>query len=399
MCVSLGWLFFVLPQAEGREYWDHVSRWEGLRDSLENKGISFETIYTAEYWANTQGGMKCDRTFLSNLDLTMAVDTQKADLWENGTFFVYALHNSGTEKLTGEIIGDLQTVSNIEAPRTMRLYELWYEHRFFDEKLSVLAGLHDFNSDFDVTEYGSLFINSSFGITPEIASNARPSIFPLAAPGVRVKWDSDNPWDFMLGVYDGDPGDPEISEHLPRSILASDQGAFIVGETAYHIETEPDSLKMGLWYNSGKFNDVIMAGPNGDPEQKFNNYGGYVVIDKTIFPETEEQGLGAFFQFGGAPRHLNEVDFYYGAGLNYTGLIPGRDHDQAGFAVAYALISRDLVDAGGRHDAEITFEWTYKARICDYFIIQPDIQYIRNPGADVSLEDAVAAGIRVELAL
>jgi len=102
-----------------------------LRRQLEKKGISFEAVYTAEYFANTQGGIKRDDTYLTNLDITLEIDTKKLGLWENGQFFLYSLHNSGGEKLTGEIVGDLQTVSNIEAPRTSRIYELWYQHSFF----------------------------------------------------------------------------------------------------------------------------------------------------------------------------------------------------------------------------------------------------------------------------
>jgi porin len=376
-----------------------TSRWEGLN------GWTFEAVYTGDYFANVRGGLRRDRTYMDNLDLTMTLDTGSAGLWEGGTFFVYALSNGGAERLSGSIVGDLQTVSNIEAPRTTRLYELWYEHVFLEDRLSVLAGLHDYNSEFAVTEYGGLYLNSSFGINPEIAGGARPSIFPLTSPGLRVRIAPDEQWTFLLGVYDGDPGDPEISEHLPGSTFSSDQGAFIAAEAAHHFHYErnarryPVTSKIGLWVNTGKFEDLIDTDEDGDPLQRRGNYGGYVIVDTLLYREIDEQGLGAFVQIGAAPGHLNEVDFYAGGGFNYQGLLPGRDRDELGVAVAYASISNELTGPGGRDNAETVLEITYRLVLTDHIAIQPDVQFVFNPGADPAIEDAVVAGLRVEISL
>ncbi|MCR4336611.1 MAG: hypothetical protein NUV91_02235, partial [Candidatus Omnitrophica bacterium] len=85
------------------------------------QGISLETVYTGEFWRNQAGGIKEDETYIGNLDVALTLDTQELSLWNGGTFFFYFLDNHGGEKLTSSIVGDLQTVSNIEAPRTARL--------------------------------------------------------------------------------------------------------------------------------------------------------------------------------------------------------------------------------------------------------------------------------------
>ena len=38
----------------------------------------------------------------------------------------------------------------------------------------------------------------------------------------------------------------------------------------------------------------------------------------------------------------NEVDFYVGGGIHYQGIIPTREDDILGLAVAHASISEDL---------------------------------------------------------
>jgi len=176
---------------------------------------------------------------------------------------------------------------------------------------------------------------------------------------------------------------------------------FIATEVAYHFQEEslPGFIKLGLWNNTGDFDDVVDLNPSGNPIQRNNNIGGYLIIDKQIYEESEEQGLGGFIQFGANDKRVNEVNMYVGGGLNYKGLIPGRDHDEAGVAVAHAIINDDIVDAGGRNDYETTIEATYSVQITDQLRIQPDVQYIINPGAVSGVKDALVAGVRVEVSL
>ena len=118
-----------------------------------------------------------------------------------------------------------------------------------------------------------------------------------------------------------------------------------------------------------------------------------------LYREQDDQGLGAFLQIGGNSTRINEVDFYIGGGFNYLGLIPARDEDEFGIAVGYASTSDDIVDAGGRDDGETTLELTYRIQVNENIAIQPDVQFVFNPGADPSLKDALTVGVRFELRL
>jgi porin len=169
----------------------------------EHFGIKIESSYIGEFWTNARGGYKKEQTHLHNIGVAATVDTKQVGLWNAGKFFVHVLSDQGGMLLTEEIVGDSQTVSNIEAPHSTRLYELWYEQILFDGKVSFLLGIHDLNSEFAASEHSSFFINSSFGISKEISGGARPSIFPLAAPAMRAKYTPDKSWEFMLGIYKG----------------------------------------------------------------------------------------------------------------------------------------------------------------------------------------------------
>ncbi|TDI96625.1 MAG: hypothetical protein E2O76_11425 [Caldithrix sp.] len=87
--------------------------------------------------------------------------------WKGASFFLYGLGNSGGNP--SENVGDAQIVSNIEGPDTWKFYEIWIQQNLFLGKLSVLAGLYNLNSEFDVIETGQLFLNSSHGIGPDFS--------------------------------------------------------------------------------------------------------------------------------------------------------------------------------------------------------------------------------------
>jgi porin len=153
-------------------------------------------------------------------------------------------------------------------------------------------------------------------------------------------------------------------------------------------------IKLGIWNNTGEFTSVVTS------ETEDNNTGGYLIIDKQLTQEEDSrQGLGVFLQFGANDSDVNEIDMYIGGGLNYRGLISGRDDDEAGIAVAHARINDDVVSAGGRDDFETTIEVTYSLQLNDIIRIQPDLQYIMNPGTAEGVENAFVVGVRVEISL
>jgi porin len=298
-----------------------------------------------------------------------------------------------------EITGDLQTASNIEADEAFKLYEAWYEHRFADDRLSLLVGLHDFNGEFDVLEYASLFINSSFGISPDI-SQVGPSIFSTTSLGIRLKVQPTETCYLMAALYDGVPGNPD---HPSRTaiILKEDDGVFAAVEAGLSAGQpggkEYFKIGAGAWQHTAEVE-------NFDGQHNDENHGFYLIAEKTLFAENGDgQGLGGFVQLGWADDHWNQIARYWGVGLNYTGLIPGRDRDSTGLAVASArngekfMEYRKNVELAPVDHTETAIELTYRAELRPWLFIQPDFQYIINPGMDQSLKNAFQIGSRVEI--
>ena len=78
----------------------------------------------------------------------------------------------------------------------------------------------------------------------------------------------------------------------------------------------------------------------------------------------------------------------------YTGVFPGRDSDKFGIAVNSGFTGRDFQESGPYESQETALEMTYSFAINDNVSIQPDLQYVINPGFDPALENSLIVGLR-----
>jgi len=71
----------------------------------------------------------------------------------------------GGDDISGDYVGDLHGVNNIEAPDAWHLYEFWSEVSFGGRaNTSLRLGVLDLNADFDTPVTSGLFVSSPHGI-------------------------------------------------------------------------------------------------------------------------------------------------------------------------------------------------------------------------------------------
>ena len=102
----------------------------------------------------------------------------------------------------------------------------------------------------------------------------------------------------------------------------------------------------------------------------------------------------------GAPEDRNVVSLDAYAGLSYKGTLHGRDNDIFAAGINYTKLSNDLRDDSGRafpSHHETIFEMTYLAVINHWISVQPDFQFIQNPGGTQNAPDAIVAGLRCNI--
>jgi porin len=405
LATALTLLFFNIVSAQESESQEAVAEeeapdtlfgnWGGIKDSLQESGITSEVSMISDLLGLVSGGTNKGTNYVGTYWFSASIDTEAAGLWENGTFLFSAFGLHGDPLY--QRVGDYQYSSNIDGygVDTFSLYEAWYEHSFMDGKLSVLAGIHEYYSDFYYLDYSAVLINSSFAFGPEL-SQIGNSTYPITALAARIRVELAENSYAMFAVYDGIPGNPNNLKGTHIDLKKSD-GLFYaaeIGITSSEENTPTDYYKIALggWYRTTNFSDYAEI-------ERSNNGGGYLIGERKIYNEEDSsQGLGVFAQIGATQGDRNIMGQYYGAGLHYTGLIEGRDQDITSFGVAHVRSSSDYknFDENARA-SETAIELSYRAAIGHGLTLQPDIQYIVNPGANKDVDHALVVGTRIQI--
>jgi porin len=382
--------------------------------------LSATFSYTGEVVAGAAGGVRRGATTLGMAGADLTVRLRRLIGWPGARAFLFLLGTHGGAP--SDLVGDVQGISNMEAPGAVRLEEAWLQQNLLANRLSVLAGRYDLNTEFYRLQSAALFMNSSFGIGPEFGQSgvAGPSIFPNTSVGGRVEFDPSPSGGVRVAVLNGAPvGRPDGASRL----FASGDGALLVGEAV--VVRHPDGtgeprqrrfsigrsgprpyaakLALGGWYYTASFADLTATLPDGEPVLHRGSGGAYVIGDQTIRAARPNHSgpLTAFAQLGLGDGRVNPIAGYLGGGLTLGAPLAERPEDQVGLAVAAALNGsryRDLqATSGVPARDEVAVEATYLAQLAPWLAAQTDIQYVIHPGGLQSGRDALVLGLRLAM--
>ena len=394
----------------------------GTRAALARAGVGMGGAYYAEPFYNW-GGFDEGGEYQGVLVLYVNADMHKLGLWKGLCFHTNGLQIHGNS-ITAANIGSLMPVTSLEATDATRLSELWFEQTIIKDKLTVRIGQLAADEEFILSDGGGFFINGTWG-WPSITAADLPSggpAYPLATPGVRVAINPNDKMGLMVGVYNGDPAPPCASDDPqvcnPHGLdFELDDDPLLMVEGVYRYNREgrlPGAVKVGGWNHFGTFEDqrfdsggalIAVTGEPGKPLD--NDWGLYGIIDQLIWrvPGSEDpQGVGIFARFIGAPEDRNLIDFYFDGGFTFTGMIKNRPNDAFAIGFAYTNISNQVtafdVDFGEpvARNYEALIEICYTFQVNPGWSIQPDFQYIFQPGGNVAgVKDATVVGARTSI--
>lgn len=400
--------------------------WGGKRSALEDSGVVIAGDSIDEVLGNAAGGTRTGAVYDGRLELLATLNLEKLLSWSGATFHANAYQIHGRGLSANDLGGNLMTVSNIEAARATRLFDLWIEQVLFDGMVSIRAGQIAADDEFFISEYAANFINGTFG-WPAIMASDLPSggpAYPLATPGLRLNVAPTNEITLSAAVLNGDPagagtGDPQQRDASGTSFRLND-GALAITEASYAINQDKDAagqpatVKLGAWYHTGSFADErfdttgqSLAAPtsSGMPEKHSGDYGAYVVVDRGLWKDGGlDRNLGVFARLGAAPGDRNLVSFYADTGFNFKGPLASRTDDVFGIGIAFAQIGNraQALDEDIRQfshvatpirDSEATLEVMYRYQATPWWTLQPDLQFIRHPGGNVALPAAPTVAV------
>lgn len=347
--------------------------------------LSLDGEYRVDLWHNLDGGLQQGGTWLDDLGLNLSLDGEALG-WSGFSAYLSGLSNN-SNTFSDRYVGDLQGVSNIDTGAAIRLYEAWLQQGWGSG--SVRAGLYDLNSEFDTIDGGALFLNSSFGIGPDFAQSGAngPSIFPVTGLALRLEQSLSETLLVRTAVLEGTPGDPA---HPANTTIRLEGGEGWLGVA--ELEGRPGHWRwvVGGWRYSASTERI-------DGQGSGHNAGGYATLEYGLDAAVSDAGSRLFVRVGVADEQLNAIGQYLGAGVNHSLQLGQWPTSTLGLAIAHARLGDDYRTSGNYDDAETTLELTWQQPVNEWLSLQPDLQYIIDPGAEPALANSWVIGLRLAI--
>jgi len=392
--------------------------WGGLRTALSKRGIDITVNYIGEVFG-VAGGFHQGVAYDGRLEVSVDADFEKLAGWTgataHGTF--YQIHNiNGLPALN--FTGSFADPSNIEALPSSRLYTLWFQKNFLDDKVSIRFGQIAADDEFVVSPTASNLIITTFGFPALLANDMIQGgpVYPLPDPGVRLQVKPTEDFTFLTAVFSGAPAgadcttNPQICNNTGTTFSLSG-GVLSISEAQYAVNQAKDAkglpgvYKLGGWYESASFADVhlglsvagvpvSLASPSSIfPLNHQGDWGIYGVADQMVW-RAKTQSINAFLRAGASPADRNLVASYVDGGIGIKAPIPGRDDDVLTFGFVWSNISQDLaaLDIDTQfltgmfrpvHDHEGIVEADYSFQLAPWWTLQTDARYVYHPGGNV----------------
>ncbi len=407
-----------------------TTNWWGLRTTADDAGITLSGSYTNNIAGNPVGGKSAGFTYTDNILFGALLDLEKLVGWQGLTLTVSGLNRAGSS-LSQDNLGNQFTVQQVFGGQTVMFYELSFDQKLWDDKISIKFGRFATGDDFASSPLYWLYMNNGIDGNPQaLPVNTQFSAYPWAVWAARIKIQPTPEWKGQLGIYQVSDRVFDRAYHgLDWSIRPNDGVLLMsqigwspeffkrpVGETAtgdgksvvsgksvakdfqpVQMEGLPGNYWFGAYWSPWEFSQF------GTTETARNSYGFYWHADQMIFRESPgtDQGLTLWTAFVLSPQqNIAKLPFQVNGGLAYKGLIPNRDNDQTVFGVVYGKFSSDYAQSvsetgEGYPDYEMVLEWGYRVQLTPFAYIQPDIQWVMNPGGTGNIPNALVLGAQM----
>jgi porin len=412
----------------------------GLRTTLSKYGISLAIQETSEVLGNVTGGVHRGADYDGLTQAILQLDTQRGFGWYGGLFNISALQIHG-RNLSADNLLSLQTSSGIEADRSTRLWEAWYDQKMLPEdRLDIKIGQQSVDQEFIFSPNGAYFVNTMFGwpLVPSVDLPDGGPAYPLSDLGVRLRYRPINAVTILAGVFNGSPAGVNLNDPSGTSFpLNGGVLGFLevqytypaLGAMEYPGEGAPlgHTYRLGLWYDTESFSDqrigtdgisLASLASNGMPLQHRGDYSIYGVADQMVWRKASDpnRSVSVFGRIMGTPEgDRNLVDFSANGGVVLHEPVTNRPDDTLALGMGYGHLSsqvtaydRDIAYLAHQANpnaltavrtAETFVELTYQYQVHPWWQLQPDIQYVINPGGGIVNPDDPARRVGNEFVL
>lgn len=374
--------------------------WKGARTDLEESGIKYFGYYNAIFAANVSGGRDRDSNYAGDLFTGIEFDLEKLWGWDDAVFTVSGIDRHGSS-IDREVGGQYSVMQLVGGQNTF-LYGVHLEKWFLDRTLSVKLGRMSATDDFVGSSLYSYSLNNAVnGQIRAALFDGTMTSYPFGVWGARIKYQPSDDFYAMLGVFQLSDDMFDREDQGTDFSIEGDDGISIFTQLGWNKEfcDRPAHFYVGMnnaFWSLNKFNTT-------DTTHHFTRLYGHA--DYQVYSEGpgDDEGLTFFATLGYTWQdQVAIIPIQSTFGANYKGLFPGRSEDRTVFFMTYGGFSNQYAgqeDAAGRArpNYEMVFELGHRFQLTPATYIQPDVQYIRQPGGTGDIGDAVVIGAQFGL--
>ena len=393
----------VLRAQEQGPWWTWATidgNWNGYRDMLADRGLTFSATTVLDLQGNVSGGER--KAFAAADASLLAAD---ADLEKLAAFKGLLVHaefvaNAG-QNLSTRSLDNILQVATAFSQAGYYLGQLYVQQRLFGDRLTLQIGRLTTANNFASLPVFNDYI--SFADNPIPISLTNNAIYFTSLPS--VEWAAvataapTQSISFAAGVYNTNLPSalPAASQHGIDFSFSGSGGPMEVAQLTYNLNRGPNDTGLPATYYAGWFYSGADYQALSDGSVRRGNYGFYLEAQQMIYRyggPGSDIGLTPWFAVTYNPSQtINQLPLLILAGAAYHGLLPGRGDDTAAFALYYGKISPDLPADSDEKVLEFSYTWW----AAPWLAITPDLQYILNPGGSSSSRNAAVLGTQFQI--
>jgi porin len=384
-----------------------LGNWGGARTRLYEMGVDLQMGFVGEFATNAVGGAQSMGSFTGQGLFGVTLDLEKLISLPKTKFQVTYTSRFGRNLVDDAGLDTLELVQEVWGRgQTVRLTQMFFEHKFFEDLLAVRWGRVAMGDAF--AAFSCDFQNLTFcGSQPGNIVGNYIYNWPISQWGAIVKLKLPDFGYIQGGIYNVNGSYLSYTNKLWPVWYPDSEGVLMPLEIAWLPKFDggrlPGSYKIGAWYSTSTLSDVVrdvsgrVAATTGLPaRQESGLYGAYLNFEQQLTRNESpdpKAGLRAFVNLSMADKQTSVTWMQLAGGLIYTGPFSARPHDQIAFAAGTTQVNPRLTGLQNTlnglglgpdviKNSEYTFELFYGLVPHPGLTVRPNIQYIYRPGAN-----------------
>jgi porin len=398
------------PDAWERNLEKDVRRWKA---AMTEEGVRPFFSYWGDFLANPVGGRSQEASWMQLLVVGGEVSLEKWLEWRGGSVVVSFTDAAGSNLSLP--VGNVFTISQAYVMNSFALYDLYFKQRLLDGGIEVDIGRFSAGQFFATMPAMGMVVSGAVNGNPtSLFLNAPYHATASASWAAHAKVKPTEQTYAEAGIFQASPRIGNPAYHGADFSIRPGDGVLLMAEAGWTPDFGADPVtsdgkgtarrgRKGV-YSFGAYsaNYSFETFAGGTARQA---YGFYAMAQQMVWrsPANERHHFSLWGGVTWSPQEELALMPVMGfGGAIWQGLVPTRDQDNLLLSFYMGNFSRDYANAqaeagNGRPTLETVIEASYIIQLTESLQLQPDLQWIIQPGGTGDIPNALVLGFQAGL--